>query len=247
MWRCAECNESIEPSLDVCWSCGTSRDGSRDPDFKPADDLTRLDTANLPQVDSTLQTPDAPAAPPPLPKIRFGLRILFGVVAICAIVFAIVAWYASHKTSEDYFHLGIAHLESEEYPEAIADLTRAIKLIEDEDNQSNLPVVYAARAAAHNNQGDYTNSLHDVSRAIDLMAPPLDIPGVLPMDASGNPIVVPQDTVAGWHVLRANALIGLGKKEDAIPDLKVVLQNDPKNQSALHLLAIAEGRKESDK
>ena len=37
-WHCPNCRESIEPSLDVCWQCGTARDGSVDPTFALADD-----------------------------------------------------------------------------------------------------------------------------------------------------------------------------------------------------------------
>jgi len=242
MWPCPACDETIEPSLDVCWNCGTSRDGVRDQNFKPADDLTPSDTANLPQIDSALLDSGTSTSPPPLPRIKFGRRTLLGVVAVGVILFAIVAWDAQPQTSDDFFRLGIEHHESAEYPEAVADLTRALERIDDDDNQSNLPVIYAARAVAYNNQGDYANSLHDVSRAIDLTAPPLGIPGALPMDASGNPIYVPQETLAGWHLLRANALIALGKNNKAIPDLNIVLQSDPTNDGALHLLAIAEGR-----
>ena len=112
-----------------------------------------------------------------------------------------------------------------------------MELTENEGAQSNLPVILAARAAAYNNQGDYANSLRDASRAIDLMGPRLD---------TGNLIFLPQETTATFHLVRANALINLREKEKAIPDLKIVLQYDPKHRGALHLLAIAEGRKETD-
>jgi hypothetical protein len=38
MWQCTKCRESIEDSFDVCWSCGTSKDGVEDPSFQKADD-----------------------------------------------------------------------------------------------------------------------------------------------------------------------------------------------------------------
>jgi len=28
MWKCSKCSEQIEEALDVCWNCGTSKDGS---------------------------------------------------------------------------------------------------------------------------------------------------------------------------------------------------------------------------
>ena len=39
MWQCVKCGEKLEDSFDVCWSCGTSKDGVEDPDFRKADDV----------------------------------------------------------------------------------------------------------------------------------------------------------------------------------------------------------------
>jgi hypothetical protein len=38
MWQCTKCRESIEDSFDVCWNCGTSREGVEDPSFQKAED-----------------------------------------------------------------------------------------------------------------------------------------------------------------------------------------------------------------
>lgn len=32
-WKCPKCREIVEPNFDVCWNCGTSRDGTEDPHF----------------------------------------------------------------------------------------------------------------------------------------------------------------------------------------------------------------------
>ncbi|QDT47738.1 hypothetical protein Pan258_17740 [Symmachiella dynata] len=34
MWSCPQCAESIESEWEICWCCGTSRDGTVDPDFQ---------------------------------------------------------------------------------------------------------------------------------------------------------------------------------------------------------------------
>lgn len=39
MWNCKHCSEELEDSFDTCWSCGTDREGTRDPSFQDADDL----------------------------------------------------------------------------------------------------------------------------------------------------------------------------------------------------------------
>jgi hypothetical protein len=33
MWKCPKCNESLRDGFDVCWSCGTTKDGVLDPHF----------------------------------------------------------------------------------------------------------------------------------------------------------------------------------------------------------------------
>ena len=43
MWTCKKCSESHEDSFDVCWKCGTSKEGIADPTFprvegKPTDE-----------------------------------------------------------------------------------------------------------------------------------------------------------------------------------------------------------------
>jgi len=35
-WSCPKCGTNVEAFLDVCWACGTTRDGVEDPDFEPA-------------------------------------------------------------------------------------------------------------------------------------------------------------------------------------------------------------------
>ncbi len=37
MWTCPKCHTKVDPSFDICWSCGTSKDGVEDPTFAPAD------------------------------------------------------------------------------------------------------------------------------------------------------------------------------------------------------------------
>jgi hypothetical protein len=38
MWQCPKCKSKVDDSFDVCWSCGTTPDGIKDPDFVSADD-----------------------------------------------------------------------------------------------------------------------------------------------------------------------------------------------------------------
>ena len=38
MWSCPKCRAKVDHSFEICWSCGTSRDGEEDPAFTRADD-----------------------------------------------------------------------------------------------------------------------------------------------------------------------------------------------------------------
>lgn len=38
-WTCARCHRAIDATLDVCWACGTSRDGVVDPTFEPVEEI----------------------------------------------------------------------------------------------------------------------------------------------------------------------------------------------------------------
>ncbi len=47
MWTCANCGSTVEAAFDVCWSCGTSRDGVADPSFVRADDAGPIDDPDV--------------------------------------------------------------------------------------------------------------------------------------------------------------------------------------------------------
>jgi hypothetical protein len=38
MWSCHRCRAKVDDSFEICWSCGTSRNGEEDPAFIRADD-----------------------------------------------------------------------------------------------------------------------------------------------------------------------------------------------------------------
>jgi len=50
MWTCPQCGTKIDPSFDVCWHCGTSQDGTRDPAFVTADAAGPIENAPEPPV-----------------------------------------------------------------------------------------------------------------------------------------------------------------------------------------------------
>jgi len=34
MWTCPKCHEDVEDDFDLCWKCGTSQDGTENPEFR---------------------------------------------------------------------------------------------------------------------------------------------------------------------------------------------------------------------
>lgn len=38
MWTCGNCGEAVEDTFDLCWKCGTSNEGIKDPSFQAVPD-----------------------------------------------------------------------------------------------------------------------------------------------------------------------------------------------------------------
>jgi hypothetical protein len=60
MWQCKKCREQIEAALEVCWNCGTSRDGVEDPSFQKADDMEGPPAGGLVERAEALALDSAP-------------------------------------------------------------------------------------------------------------------------------------------------------------------------------------------
>jgi hypothetical protein len=65
MWTCPKCGTKVDPSFEVCWSCGTTPDGVEDPSFVPADEppapTSPLDL-DMPKGDDPLPEPASATA-----------------------------------------------------------------------------------------------------------------------------------------------------------------------------------------
>lgn len=63
MWTCPKCQSKVDDEFDVCWSCGTSRDGTEDPTFVRADDALPSESPldlDMPEGDQPLDNPPEP-------------------------------------------------------------------------------------------------------------------------------------------------------------------------------------------
>jgi len=47
MWKCPQCSEEVEEDFDVCWNCGTDREGQPDEHFQTAGDYSAFDEASI--------------------------------------------------------------------------------------------------------------------------------------------------------------------------------------------------------
>ncbi len=59
MWQCVKCHERLEENFDVCWSCGTSREGIEDASFRKADDFIPEPAAPEPFDERAIERPPA--------------------------------------------------------------------------------------------------------------------------------------------------------------------------------------------
>jgi hypothetical protein len=65
MWTCPKCQSKVDPAFEVCWKCGTSREGVEDPTFVPADDAGPIeDPAYDPIAEPRAAEPIGVAAAP---------------------------------------------------------------------------------------------------------------------------------------------------------------------------------------
>jgi hypothetical protein len=63
MWNCPKCGAKVEPTYEVCWRCGTSREGVEDPDFVTADEAGPIESPPLlPGSQPALDLEEGPAA-----------------------------------------------------------------------------------------------------------------------------------------------------------------------------------------
>lgn len=65
-WACPRCQETVPDAFEVCWNCGTSREGIADPQFRrePSDDGPRVSAAHdSPDSVSMDEPPEGTEAP----------------------------------------------------------------------------------------------------------------------------------------------------------------------------------------
>ena len=96
-WHCDECDEQISLNFAKCWQCGTTIQGQRDPNFRPADEiepeldeasnpfqLSNLFWANLAVSSILLLFATVNRAADPLFFFGYLLLIVAGVIYMCA-------------------------------------------------------------------------------------------------------------------------------------------------------------------
>ena len=54
MWTCSKCGSKVDLSFEICWNCGTSREGVEDPTFVAADDQGPIDDMPAPDAPELL-------------------------------------------------------------------------------------------------------------------------------------------------------------------------------------------------
>jgi apolipoprotein N-acyltransferase len=71
MWQCSTCTAEVDEPLDVCWNCGTTSDGTTDPQFAADAELARAIEPAREAVEPT----------------QFSLYFLFGLTTFAAVLF----------------------------------------------------------------------------------------------------------------------------------------------------------------
>jgi uncharacterized protein YbjQ (UPF0145 family) len=67
MWNCVKCKERVEDAFEVCWNCGTGKDGTEDPSFQHADDQP-VPESSSPREEEAITDRRRTSSPPPRAK-----------------------------------------------------------------------------------------------------------------------------------------------------------------------------------
>lgn len=234
MWECPECRETIAESFDMCWNCGTSREGEPDRDFASADSMTADELAALPKIDDGAFA-QSPVDESGVKKPRFSLRTMLLLFLAAQAFLAFEMWYRNPRTPRDFFDCGATHMGKGEFDEAIVDLDRALELCDEPRDSAARVSILVTRALAHNRLGHYRQAVDDITKVTDLAEPGSD--GFITMGLDIPPI--PEGILSSWLLIRAEAQMRLHEYDIAITDLEQVLNYHPGNPTATRLLASA--------
>ncbi len=147
-WECPRCAEEIVGTLEECWSCGSSREGEQDPQFKREEDA----------ASSSSPAPTSAAAAFVLPALK--LAIL--VVIVVPVVALVSSFRASLNHPVVHYNRAIEYYKKGEYDKALASLDKAVSLA-----PADAPL-YAARGLVCCAKGDYEEAIVDAGKATRL-------------------------------------------------------------------------------
>jgi tetratricopeptide (TPR) repeat protein len=168
-----------------------------------------------------------------LPEVRVGrrqIRIFLGILLGLAAFLGLAFWFSLPETIDEYSERGWLHLSRERYAEAAEDFSAAIDLAWEEGQQQHVRDLLVLRALAYNNSGQYQGAIDDITAALSYVS-----------GGPGSPLLI-RDQTTEWYLIRANAYLGAGQPEKAMEDARVVLKSRPGNESARHIVNLAEQR-----
>lgn len=86
MWNCPKCHETIDDEYEICWNCGTTRDGVEDPAFERSDPkMTDEINAALP-ADDLEKTKE-------IDELRYGLKRTRALLKVLSFLSVLMSMY----------------------------------------------------------------------------------------------------------------------------------------------------------
>lgn len=245
--------------MQVCWNCGTSHNGERDPTFALSGDERFGQDAKL----APFESPTSAAAPPtttaPTVVHTAIAKSAVGAALIATLGFALIWWIELPRSAADFYNVGLDELVGRDYPRAIASFTAALDRAKHEDNVDRkylrelISHIHAYRAVAYLNNRNLEAAIDDLSKSLqfvdlqesnysegkEIQSPILN----RDTDASSGRfgyVINYEELVVYRRLLRANAHLLAERPEPAIADTIEVLRHFPEHTTARHILTAAE-------
>lgn len=99
MWKCKQCNEEIEDTFDVCWNCGTEKDGTPSKSINEFQRIKKRTAEEISEMEASKHTDELYGVKG---WLKFFVVVNLYIAPIFFVLNYIITWIGFSILSEDY-------------------------------------------------------------------------------------------------------------------------------------------------